>query len=421
MTGRLAHAHYRAGSSTDALGPLAGLAGADPPPAADAASPGALAQLDGQLMLLYAQGAYDKIVATGRALARAGRTAGNRQMHAAGTRTEGAGLISLGRLAEGAELIAATLPADLATAGSRTVDNAVMLSAAYLGMGLPDRCQAVSEPMLIAAERVGDQVAAVMHTVMLAGACYVRGDWHRGRDLVERAQRFAAGSSPRVVRAAGVLAPVLIWHGAWDQAREYLDGCLRSARSLRIAEVERLALAYLAELDVLDGRPRDALTRLQPVTAGRPPPATEDLTWSYAVHLLSVLAGAELELGDLPRARAYAQRAVKQVRRMGTWVQGIRALEVHGMIEMRDGHYDLALAAYTEGLHRAEAMPFPYAQARLLHAHALLDRRQRDHAAARAKFAQALAILENLGAGQDTARVRQVMAATAPAGNPSSG
>jgi hypothetical protein len=57
--------------------------------------------------------------------------------------------------------------------------------------------------MLTAAERVGDQVAAVMHTVMLAGACYVRGDWHRGRDLVERAQRFAAGSSPRVVRGAG--------------------------------------------------------------------------------------------------------------------------------------------------------------------------------------------------------------------------
>ena len=134
-----------------------------------------------------------------------------------------------------------------------------------------------------------------------------------------------------------------------------------------------------------------------------------------------MLAGAELELGNLPRARAYARRAVNQVRRMGTWVQGIRALEVHGMIEMRDGHYDLALAAYTEGLHRAEAMPFPYGQARLLHAHALLDRRQRDHAAARAKFAQALAILENLGAGQDTARVRQVMAATAPAGNPSSG
>lgn len=290
----------------------------------------------------------------------------------------------------------------------------VLLSAAYLTMGLPDRCQAVSEPMLTAAERVGDQVAVAMHTVMLAGACYVRGDWRRGRDLIDRAQeRFAAGTSPIVVRAAGVLAPVLIWQGAWDQAQTYLDSCLRSTRALQIVQVERLALAYLAELEVLGGRPRDALTRLHSVTAGRPAPATEDLTWNYAVHLLSVLADAWLKLGDLPRARAYAQRAVAQVGRMGTWVPGIRALEVHGMIEARDGHHDLARAVYTEGLHRAEAMPFPYGQARLLHAHALLDRQQGDHAAARAKFAQALAILESLGAGKDAARVRQAMAAAA--------
>ena len=91
------------------------------------------------------------------------------------------------------------------------------------------------------------------------------------------------------------------------------------------------------------------------------------------------------------------------------------------MSQARAGDHDLARAAYQEGLRRARAIPSPYDRARLLHAHGLLDRQQQDHAAAHAKFAQALAILENLGAGQDTARVRQVMAATAPAGNPSSG
>ena len=129
-----------------------------------------------------------------------------------------------------------------------------------------------------------------------------------------------------------------------------------------------------------------------------------------------MLAGAELELGNLPRARAYARRAVNQVRRMGTWVQGIRALEVHGMIQARDGHYDLARAAYTEGLHRAAAMPFPYGQARLLHAHGLLERQQHDHAAAHAKLAQALAIFDNLGASQDAARLRQAIADTPGSG-----
>ena len=39
VTGRLADAHYRAGTSTDALGPLTSLADADPAQAAAAASP----------------------------------------------------------------------------------------------------------------------------------------------------------------------------------------------------------------------------------------------------------------------------------------------------------------------------------------------------------------------------------------------
>jgi hypothetical protein len=52
-------------------------------------------------------------------------------------------------------------------------------------------------------------------------------------------------------------------------------------------------------------------------------------------------------------------------------------------------------------------MPFPYGQARLLYACGLLDRQQQDHAAARAQFAEALAIFERLGADKDAARLRR--------------
>ena len=154
------------------------------------------------------------------------------------------------------------------------------------------------------------------------------------------------------------------------------------------------------------------------MTADRPAPAAEDLTWDTPVELLSVLAEAHLELSDLDRARAYAVSAVDHARRMGVWLELIRALEVHGMILARDGHHDLARAAYREGLDRARAMPFPYGQARLLHAYGLLDREQQDHGTARAKFAQALAILERLGADHDAARLRQAIAHTPPRPNP---
>ena len=62
-------------------------------------------------------------------------------------------------------------------------------------------------------------------------------------------------------------------------------------------------------------------------------------------------------------------------------------------------------------------MPFPYGQARLLYAYGLLDR-QHDHAAAHAKFAQVLAILERLGADNDAGRLRQAIAHTPPRQNP---
>jgi ATP/maltotriose-dependent transcriptional regulator MalT len=353
------------------------------------------------------------MVTLGRSLARAGRAADDSQMQAIGTRVEGGGLIGLGRMAEGTALMTAALPADPAAGDQGAAEAAALLSAAYLAMGEVDRCAALSERMLAAAEQAGDQDLTATHTVYLAGICYVRGHWDRGRDLVGRAQEFfAASSSPMAVRVVGVLAPVLIWHGAWQQARAYLEGTLQAARSLGIVHAERVALTHLARLDLLEGRPRDAVARLHPVTADRPAPAVEDLTWDTPVELLSVLAQAHLELGELDRARAYAGLAVDHTRRMGAWIQGIRALEVYGTVLARDGHHDLAGAAYQEGLDRARIIRFPYGQARVLHAYGLLDRQQQDNGAAHAKFAQALAILERLGADNEADRLRRAIADT---------
>ncbi len=52
-------------------------------------------------------------------------------------------------------------------------------------------------------------------------------------------------------------------------------------------------------------------------------------------------------------------------------------------------------------------MPFPYGEARLLHAHGLLDRQRRNKAAAHARFSDALAIVESLGAERDAIRFRE--------------
>ena len=73
--------------------------------------------------------------------------------------------------------MAAALPAVPQPGDERAVQAASLLGAAYLSMGSMDHCAALSERMLAAAERAGDQLVIAMYTAILAGVCYVRGHW----------------------------------------------------------------------------------------------------------------------------------------------------------------------------------------------------------------------------------------------------
>jgi tetratricopeptide (TPR) repeat protein len=274
-------------------------------------------------------------------------------------------------------------------------------------MGLVDRSQELSTRMLRAAESMGDPVVAAMHILVLGGACYVRGDWPRGQELIRQAEQHSTAGerSPLTIRFVPVLGMTMIWRGAWEQARTYLETAVQDAQSTFIANAERAALVHLAELDVLQGHPQEAISRLRPFMA-------RDLAWDYGVTSRTTLAAAYLELADLPNARTYAERAVAESRRIGAGLQEIWALRIYGMIEARHGNHDLASAAYQEGVQRARAMPCPYGEGQLLRAHGLLDRQQGNQAAARAKISAALAIAETLGADKEAGSLREALAET---------
>jgi transcriptional regulator with XRE-family HTH domain/tetratricopeptide (TPR) repeat protein len=407
VTGQLADAHFRQGTSVDLLAELADLDLVQDP-----GSQSAMTRWHGLFRLLFAQGSYQQMVTVGRSLAQEGRTAGNGELAAFGAGVQGAGLIRQGRLVEGTALLEQAVASDRAQGDIwRTADAGAMLSGVYLRMGRIEPCQALSARMLRAAGTAGDEVVAAMHTLLLGAASYARGDWPHGQDLIRKVkQRFAAGDpSPLAVRMVPALAMVLTWQGAWEDARSYLKTSLQTARAMGVANVEGTALAHLAELDVLQGRPQDAITRLRPYL-------TSELAWDYATTLWSALAAAHLELEDPQQAQAAAGQAVAAARRSGAWLYGIRALEVQGIVHVGCGELDLAQAAFQEGLERARAMPFPYGQAHLLHAQGLLDRQRRDEAAARASFAEALAIAERLGAKRDAVRFREQLEPTPRSG-----
>jgi transcriptional regulator with XRE-family HTH domain/tetratricopeptide (TPR) repeat protein len=400
-TGRLADAHYRRGSTDDDLARLLHPTDDGPVPPVRVAPESNPRQLEGVGRLLFANPSPKRMLTVARSLKRVGRATGNQRLQRVASRAQGAGLLYLGRVTEGAALLEATLPPDpIGENDERALELAGLVSGAYLSMGILGRSQALSERMLAAAESIGDEVVAAMHTVMLAGVHYVQGDWKRGGELLRRGleRGMAKGPSALMVRVTQVVARCLTYEGRWEDARSYLESMLVQSRSMRINGVERATLVDLADLDLLEGRPAVALDRVQPAL-------TKEPGWEYSVRLFSTLAAAYLHLDDPAQARPHAARGVAEARRTESWVNGLVALEVSGVLEASTGDYEAARAIYDEGLQRARGMPFPYFEARLLHASGLLDRQEGDAASAQAKLAAAHATFERLGAARDAAKI----------------
>jgi tetratricopeptide (TPR) repeat protein len=302
-------------------------------------------------------------------------------------------------------MIESTMPENPAIEGDeRITDIATVLCAAYLVMGSIDRGLAVSTRMLPVAESINDAVGSAALTSLIGAALHITGAWEEARDYIQGAgEQFAAlGPSATSVRFIPVLAECLIREGRWSEARQHLDAAVEASRSMRAYHPERTAITFLGLIDVLEGRTDAAIRRLEPLLA-------HDPGWVYAVTLPSTLAGAYLEAGDVERARALAQRAVSEARRMGAWLWAVEALRVLGIAEMQLKNYDLAARTLGEGLQRARVIPFPYAEARSLHAFGLLDQQRGDVKSSHAKFSEALAIVERMGATWQAERFRATL------------
>jgi hypothetical protein len=81
----------------------------------------------------------------------------------------------------------------------------------------------------------------------------------------------------------------------------------------------------------------------------------------------------------------------------------VEVLRVQALIALRRGQWDQPACSLEEGLARARAMPWPHAEARLLHLGGLRHVQHGEPEAARARLAAAQAIFARLGAWRDGA------------------
>jgi uncharacterized protein HemY len=219
-------------------------------------------------------------------------------------------------------------------------------------------------------------------------------------------------------RQVGVLwaAPyALLYHGQlclaegqWDEAARSLEEACAQAERSGDLQALRPAAGLLAELKLLTARPEAARARLVPLL-DRPGLEETDVT-----ALLPVLAWAHLELGEVAQARDVVERAIRRTRPENLRLVLVDALRVQAMVAARQEQWEEAARAVEEGVALARSMPYPYAEARLMHLAGRLHAQVGKPEAARQRLAAALTIFQRLGARKDIEQVEHDLAAYAP-------
>jgi tetratricopeptide (TPR) repeat protein len=246
---------------------------------------------------------------------------------------------------------------------------------------------------------------------MLGLQHFYAGDWRESQECLERAVGLARGT--QLTRFSYVpsayLGVLRKAQGAWEDANRCFSDAASLAREADNGEGTRYAGSRLAEMDVLQDRPAEAIARL-----GRRPDLS-DLTSFYEIVLLSALAEAHADTGDAAGAEEVADLALTRARGTRNRVDGVEALRVRAKVLSMRGRAEEAAAALEEDLSWASPMPYPYSEARLLHEYGLLHIREGESKEARKRLSAALGIFGRLGAKKDVERTEQALRALDPA------
>ncbi len=100
---------------------------------------------------------------------------------------------------------------------------------------------------------------------------------------------------------------------------------------------------------------------------------------------------------------------------MNNLVDGVEALRIRAKILSMSGRPEEATAALEEALSWSRAMPYPYAEARILREHGMIHLREREHEEARKWLSAALCIFGQLEAKKEAERTEQVLRTLDPA------
>lgn len=222
---------------------------------------------------------------------------------------------------------------------------------------------------------------------------YYIGNWDQARAGYEQAEAIASAvdttmafSLPKV--GLGLLC---LAQGQRETAATYLMEPLALAERVHDLQALGIGCGVLAECDLLEGHPKAARARLDPLLEYR------WLAEYQQQYVLPQLAWAFCELGDLARAQAIVAESVARARADRHNLFLVDGLRVRAVVAMRQGQWQEAQEALEESICLCRAMPYPSAEAKALLIYGRLEATLGELARARERYEAALTILNRLG------------------------
>jgi tetratricopeptide (TPR) repeat protein len=361
---------------------------------------------------LWQSGQYTQALPAAEQAAVVAQILGDTRMVARANLLHGNVLTLLGRFKEGLDATEAAIPPAEATKDLESLSCA-LANLAYICFYRGDlhRGRPFAERAVATGDQLGDPLWLTW-ALCVRGQMYLYlGDWSRARGDTEQALAVSAQAGgwavPFALQAIGQLCAA---EGRWDEARRHLEEAFVHASPSGDLQLVRWAARSLAELEIRQGCAPAACARLVPLL-DRPGLAEFDVT-----AFLPTLAWAYLTSGHLAQAEHTVEQALGRARAEQLRLVLVDALRVQAMVVARQEQWQEAEQALEEGLTFARSMPYPYAEARLLHLSGRLRTQAGNPVTARERLATALAIFRRLGARKDIEQVERDLAACATEG-----
>lgn len=249
------------------------------------------------------------------------------------------------------------------------------------------------------AERAGLVGWATFARHSLADLLVMHGRWTEGRAEAERAEADSRclGARPGATYPLISLGRILLLQGEREAGLASLHEALDLAMRYQYVPGLRGAQETLAWQEVRDGRPDEAITRLEPLVdrtraVGRP--------WYPTVY-----GRALLEVGDEKRAAKVLHSAREKEGGSSSRAGLPDVLLQTASLALRQGRRSDAGLDLDEGIAIARELGLPYDEALLLEQHSQVHAAAGEPEQARLRLDEALAIFQRLGALPDVERV----------------